>query len=285
MRKVPHASKSSYRADNRKTVINKGVYNVLGVGIHAVDYEYAVTEILNHARQRKPYAVSALAVHGVMTGHGDQQHKYRLNHLDLVSPDGQPVRWAIQWLHGVTLPDRVYGPFLTLKTCEAAAEAGLSIFCFGSSEKVLSQMVKSLRQRFPQLKIAGTRPSRFRRATKSEIEGDCQAILESGASIVLVGLGCPRQEVWAYEMRDRLSMPILAVGAAFDFIAGNLPMAPKWMQNTGLEWFYRLIKEPYRLWKRYLLLNPAFVWALAKSKSIKTSGAKCAEIPDHIGYG
>ncbi len=243
-------------------MINEGVHPVLGVNVHAVDYEEAVRRIVAAAQAGQPLAVSALAVHGVMTGYLDPIHRRRLNGLDLVVPDGQPVRWALRWLHGVKLRDRVYGPNLTLETIAAAAEAHLPIYFYGSTPETLERLTANLRRRFPGLVIAGAEPSKFRRTTAEEKEEIAARIRASGAKIVLVGLGCPRQEVWAYEYREALSMPLLAVGAAFDFHAGTLAQAPRWMQDRGLEWFYRLTREPKRLWRRYLILNPHYLTAV-----------------------
>src|SRR5205823_13604830 len=167
------------------------------------------------ARERRPLAVSALAVHGVMTGVLDREHRYRLNHFDLLVPDGQPVRWALNALHRARLKDRVYGPTLMLKTCERAAEEGLPIFLYGSTAEVLAELQANLLRRFPTLRVAGTMPSRFRRLSAAERDETAAAIRASGAALTFVGLGCPRQEVWAFEMREALSMPVLAVGAAF----------------------------------------------------------------------
>jgi N-acetylglucosaminyldiphosphoundecaprenol N-acetyl-beta-D-mannosaminyltransferase len=247
-------------------MIDRGKRDVLGVGIDVVDYEGAVERILAAARSRSPCAVSALAVHGVMTGVLDPEHKYRLNRLDLVTPDGQPVRWALRLLYGEALPDRVYGPTLTLRLCERAADAGLSVYLFGSRMEVLERLAANLRGRFPMLRIAGMQPSQFRRGTQADSAGLDARISASGADIVLVGLGCPRQEVFAYEHAPRLSRPVIAVGAAFDFHAGLLAQAPRWMQDRGLEWLYRLRMEPRRLWRRYLYLNPLYSLLLAAQK-------------------
>jgi N-acetylglucosaminyldiphosphoundecaprenol N-acetyl-beta-D-mannosaminyltransferase len=243
-------------------MIDLGKQNVLGIRVDAVDYEAAVERIAVAAHDRRPYAVSALAVHGLMTGVLDRAHRYRLNQFDLLTPDGQPVRWALGWLHGAKLVDRVYGPRLTLEVCKRAEQDGLSIFLFGGSEPLLEKLRSQLAERFPRLKIAGSTASRFRRLTPMERDEAVATIRNSGAAITLVGLGCPRQEVFAYEFRDALSMPVLAVGAAFNFIAGDLAQAPKYLQDRGLEWLYRLGKEPRRLWRRYLLLNPLYVWLL-----------------------
>ncbi|MDX1992181.1 MAG: WecB/TagA/CpsF family glycosyltransferase [bacterium] len=243
-------------------MIDKGKNNVLGVNINAVDYEAAVAKIVEAAKAKRGMAITALAVHGVMTGVMDETHRYRLNTFDLIVPDGQPVRWALNSLYKAKLPDRVYGPTLTLKVCEAAAKEGLPIYLYGSRQVVIDKFKENLEKKFPGLNIVGAQPSRFRQTTAEEKEQIAREIRDSGAAITFVGLGCPRQEVWAYEYRELLNMPILAVGAAFDFHAGTLAQAPKQMQNVGLEWLFRLIKEPRRLWRRYVILNPQYVTLL-----------------------
>ncbi|MBF9045519.1 WecB/TagA/CpsF family glycosyltransferase [Rhodobacterales bacterium LSUCC0031] len=239
-------------------MIDRGKKSVLGVDISVIDYDAAVSQIMAAANEKRAFGVSALAVHGVMTGATDPTHKFRLNALDIVAPDGQPVRWALRWLHREKLPDRVYGPTLTLKVCEAAEKERLSIYLYGSRQIVLEKLVEALSRKFPALKIAGSEPSKFRHLTENEVDELAIRIKSSGASIVFVGLGCPRQEVFAFENLKRIGLPLLAVGAAFDFHAGILAQAPRWMQNMGLEWLFRLTVEPRRLWKRYLLLNPYF---------------------------
>jgi exopolysaccharide biosynthesis WecB/TagA/CpsF family protein len=240
-------------------MIDRGKHNILGIRVDAVDYEAAVERIISAARQRRPLAVSALAVHGVMTGVLDPVQRFRLNQFDLLAPDGQPVRWALNLLHRARLADRVYGPSLMLRTCQRAADEGLPIFLFGGTAELLAALQRNLTARFGGLQIAGVRRSQFRRLSASERDETVAAIRASGAAITLVGLGCPRQEVWAFEFRELLSMPLLAVGAAFAFHAGDLPQAPPWLQDRGLEWLYRLLCEPRRLWRRYLLLNPLYV--------------------------
>ena len=244
-------------------MIDHGKKNLLGIGINAVDYDAAVASIIQAAHSGRPYGVSALAVHGIMTGVMDRQHCYRLNQLDMIVPDGQPVRWALNWLYRLGLQDRVYGPNLTLRVCEAAAREALPIFLFGSDGATLSRLEKQLKERFPNLQIAGSQASLFRCLSATEKEELVNRIRASGARITLVGIGCPRQEVWAYEFREALSMPIMAVGAAFAFHSGQLAQAPEWMQKRGLEWAFRLYREPKRLWKRYAVTNPAYVSLLA----------------------
>jgi len=249
-------------------MIDQGKHAILGVNIHAVDYEAVVERILAAARSGSPCAVSALASHGVMTGYLDPLYRRRLNGLDLVVPDGQPVRWALRWCYGLGLPDRVYGPTLTLKVVEAAATQGIAVYFYGSTEAILERLIANLKDWFPTLKIAGYEPSQFRKISATEKIEVVERIKQSGGHIVFVGLGCPRQEVWAYEYREALGMPILAVGAAFAFHAGLLPQAPSWMQKAGLEWLFRLLQEPRRLWRRTLLYPRFLVRVLLQAISV-----------------
>jgi N-acetylglucosaminyldiphosphoundecaprenol N-acetyl-beta-D-mannosaminyltransferase len=248
-------------------VIAAGKRNVLGVLVDAVDYEAATARIIEAARERHPYAVTALAVHGVMTGVLDRAHNARLNSFDLVTPDGQPVRWALNLLHQAGLADRVYGPTLTLKVLERCAAEGLPVYLYGSTEPTLARLVPAVERMFPALKLAGVEASKFRAAQPGEDVEIADRIRSSGARVVLVGLGCPRQEVWAYAMRPLLDMPLLAVGAAFDYHAGLLKNPPAWMQRYALEWLWRLGLEPGRLWRRYVLLNPAYLARLGAQKT------------------
>lgn len=243
-------------------MINLGKKNLLGICIDAVDYESAVERFIGAALDEVRYTTTALAVHGVMTGALDKEHRFRLNALDMIVPDGMPVRWGLNLIHKAGLPDRVYGPTLMLKICEAAAQQQLPIFLFGTSQETLDLLAKNLKAKFPSIQIAGAEPSRFRTLTDGETEDLVERIRSSGAKITFAGLGCPRQEIWAFEMGDRLRMPLFAVGAAFPFHAGTLPQAPSWMQRWGLEWLFRLTSEPKRLWRRYVYLNPAYLYLL-----------------------
>lgn len=244
-------------------MIDRGKKPVLGVLVSAVDYEAAVSRISTAAKARKPLAVTALAVHGVMTGVLDRAQRSRINGLDMVVPDGQPVRWALWLLHREVLPDRVYGPRLTALVCEAAATKGLSVYFYGSRRDVVEQLVKRTRQSYPDMRIAGWEASKFKRLTTEENQQILERIRASGADIIFVGLGCPRQEAFVFENRNAVGRPLVAVGAAFDFHAGVLRQAPQWMQSSGLEWVFRLVVEPKRLWRRYVYLNPLFCALIA----------------------
>lgn len=247
-------------------MIDQGKRSVLGVLVDAVDQDGAAQRILSAARENRPCAVSALAVHGVMTGVFDKTHRYRLNKLDLVTPDGQPVRWALNLLHRARLDSPVSGPDLTPRLCRDAAREGLPVFFYGSDEDTLTRLAAKMTERFPDLKIAGCEPSKFRTTTPQEKAEIAERIRDSGAKLVFVGLGCPRQETFAYEYRESLGVPVIAVGAAFDYQAGKLKRPPEWARRRGLEWLFRLLQEPRRLWKRYLVLNPVYATLLLLQK-------------------
>ncbi|MET0909274.1 MAG: WecB/TagA/CpsF family glycosyltransferase [Ilumatobacteraceae bacterium] len=241
-------------------MIDRGKVDVVGVNIDVVDYEGAVARIIGAATDHRALKVSALAVHGVMTGVDDPEHLARLNRFDLVTPDGQPVRWAMNWLYGTGLSDRVYGPNLTLHVCRAAVEADLSVYFYGTTPDTLEHLERRLPTLVPGIKIAGSAPSTFGRSTPDELDAAAALVRASGAAICFVGLGCPRQEVFVHENADRLGMPTIAVGAAFDFHAGLQPEPPQWIQRAGLQWLQRLVRSPRRLWRRYVILNPRYAF-------------------------
>ena len=202
-------------------MIDTGKRNVLGVLISAIDYDGALARIIDAAKNGQPLSVTALAVHGVMTGVLDNTHRHRLNRIDIVTPDGQPVRWATNWLHKSGLSDRVYGPELMIRLCERAAAERRPIFLFGADEEMLGKLQARLVERFPQIEIAGARPSRFRTMTADERDELVAEVNASGAKLMLVGLGCPRQEVFIYEMRDAVGIPMLAT---YSFGAESSPV-------------------------------------------------------------
>jgi N-acetylglucosaminyldiphosphoundecaprenol N-acetyl-beta-D-mannosaminyltransferase len=233
--------------------------NLLGILVDAVTYDVVVDRVFEAARTATGLSVSATAVHGVMEGVHDPAHGARLNAFDILTPDGQPVRWALNWLHQCGVRERVYGPELMLRCCERAAAEGFPIYLYGSTSDTLRPLKASLEQRFPGLKVAGMSQSRFGTIGPEAQEEIAAQVRASGARLVFVGLGCPRQEIFTWAMRDQVSLPMLAVGAAFDFHAGLATEAPAWMQRAGLQWLHRLAGNPRRLWRRYLLLNPEYV--------------------------
>ncbi len=231
---------------------------LFGIGINPTSYDEATAAVIEAAVARRSFAVSALATHGLMYGVLYPEFAEVLDRIDLVTPDGQPVRWAMNILLETRLQDRVYGPQLTEHVCAAAEREQLSVYLFGSTEETCRQLVEALGRRFPKLSVAGIQPDRFREASPEEDGGDVERIIRSGAHIVLVGRGCPRQERWVAAHRALIPAAMLAVGAAFDYLAGTLRPPPVWMQQVGLEWLYRLYQEPRRLWRRYLVTNTYF---------------------------
>lgn len=264
-------------------MIDRGKVDVVGVRVDAVDYEAAVGRVIDAAEASLPYRVSALAVHGVMTGVDDPEHLARLNDFDLVTPDGQPVRWAMNWLHHTALPERVYGPDLTLAVCRAAVDRDLSVYFHGSTRNTLEHLERRLPTLVPGIRIAGTSPSSFSTVSESELDELAATIRSTGAAICFVGLGCPRQEVFVYENAARLSMPCLAVGAAFDFHAGLQKEPPAWVQRGGLQWLQRLMRSPRRLWRRYVILNPRFACRVLWQRLGRYQSPASAD-PEFTGY-
>jgi exopolysaccharide biosynthesis WecB/TagA/CpsF family protein len=231
----------------------------------ATDYEGAVGAIIRAARRRVPAVVSLHAVHALVTASRDPALRRKVNTFQMIGPDGQPVRWAMNLLHGAGLRDRVYGPELTLRLCRRAAEEGISIYLYGSTPEVLDKLRHNLTAMFPALRIAGAESPPFRPLTAQEQEEMVRRVNQSGAGIMFIGLGAPKQDLFAYEHRDRIRAVQVCVGAAFDFHAGNKKTAPRWMQRAGLEWLFRLAAEPGRLWRRYLVTNSIFLTKLLAS--------------------
>lgn len=234
-----------------------------------VDYESASNIIMESASKQRSFGVSALAVHGLMESVKDKRLRSVINKIDLIVPDGQPVRWALNNFYNLEMKDRVYGPELTLQVLKKADDLGLKVYLFGSTVDTLDKFEKFIHSSFPKVIVSGVHEDRFRDATPEEDISDINKINESGAHIVLVGRGCPRQEFWVANHKGKINAVMMAVGAAFDFHAGTLRQAPKWMQDMGLEWFYRLLREPKRLWKRYLLTNSMFIYYYYKFRLLK----------------
>jgi N-acetylglucosaminyldiphosphoundecaprenol N-acetyl-beta-D-mannosaminyltransferase len=239
--------------------------DLFGVGVSVTTYEEASAVIIDAAKRKASLGVTALATHGLMMAVDDPELRGRVNQLDIVTPDGQPVRWALNSLHRAGLRDRVYGPDLARAVCAAAEREGLSVYLFGSTEQTCQAMVAELGRRYPRLQVADVQPDRFREATPEEDAGDVNRMNDSGAGVVLVGRGCPRQERWVADHLGRVHAPMLGVGAAFDYFAGNLKRPPAWMQRAGLEWLYRLAQEPRRLFRRYVVYNTKFLLRLGRS--------------------
>lgn len=233
-----------------------------------VDYDSASDIIIERAEARQSFGVSALAVHGLMTCLTDPNLAAVIDEIDLIVPDGQPVRWALNSFYKLGMKDRVYGPELTLRVLEKADQRKLKVFLYGSTESTLSKFEEFIRREFPDVSICGIHVDRFRESTPEEDDYDIKRINDSGAHVVLVGRGCPRQEFWVASHKNKVNAAMMAVGAAFDFHAGVLKQSPAWMQKRGLEWFYRLLQEPRRLFRRYLITNSHFIFTFLKHRFI-----------------
>lgn len=233
---------------------------IFGVPVTPTNYDEAVEYIMDAACKNISACIDFMPVHGLITATEDAMFGKAISEkFDMVCPDGQPVRWALNRFHKSNLTDRVYGPTLTLQLLKRAEGNSVPIYFYGSRCEVLEKLKANLLNKFPLLTIAGMESPPFRTLTEKENTEAAERIIDSGAKILLVGLGCPKQELWAAKNKELLPMPILCVGAAFDFHAGTLKQAPSWMQECGLEWLYRLYAEPGRLWKRYLIYNTKFI--------------------------
>lgn len=231
---------------------------ILGMRVDATSYERAARQVVEWSQSRESRYVCVSTVHMVMEAHDRPEFQRVVNDADLVTSDGMPLVWSLKAL-GVSSASRVYGPTLTPIVCQVAAEAGIPVGFYGGSEAVLDRMLDGLEQRFPELKVVYRHSPPFRSLTPDEEAQELEEIRASGARIVFVGLGCPKQERWMAAHRGQLDAVMLGVGAAFDFLAGNKRQAPAPVQSLGLEWLFRLVTEPRRLWKRYLYNNPRFV--------------------------
>jgi N-acetylglucosaminyldiphosphoundecaprenol N-acetyl-beta-D-mannosaminyltransferase len=247
---------------------------VLGVPLALTDYESTLDWIDAAVAARAQSYVCVAAVHTVMASQEDPALQAAVLGADFVVPDGQPLVWALRAL-GHPLEDRVYGPELMDRACARAARTGRRFYLYGGRNSgALVELTRMLRLRHPGLKIVGGYSPPFRALSDAENDAVAEDIRRSDADVVWVGIGVPKQEKWMAQMRDRLDAPVLiGVGAAFDFHAGLVPQAPARLQRLGLEWLYRLLQEPRRLWRRYARYNPRFVWMFALQLAERRRGA------------
>jgi N-acetylglucosaminyldiphosphoundecaprenol N-acetyl-beta-D-mannosaminyltransferase len=231
---------------------------ILGVAVQPTNYQAAVTQITSWAEQNESRYVCAANVHMVMEAHDSPSFMMVVNKADLVTPDGVPLVWAMRRL-GIPDQERVYGPDLMIKLIEASTYKSIPIGFYGSSPQVIERLINKIKKEYRSINIAYSFSPPFHPLSSEEDENIINNINSSGARILFVGLGCPKQERWMAQYKDKIHAVMIGVGAAFDFYAGTKPQAPVWMQKRGLEWLYRLFQEPGRLWKRYLYHNPRFI--------------------------
>ena len=236
--------------------------NVLGAQIDALSWDVAIDRLLGWARARESRYVTICNVHVVVSASRDAAYRDIINGSDMATPDGAPVAWMLR-RQGFAGQPRISGPDLMWALCERAAAKGLPVYCYGSTEPTLALLEARLRAAFPALRMTMESPP-FRALSAEEDAAAVERIHASGAGIVFVGLGCPKQELWMAEHRGGVNAVMIGVGAAFDFHAGTVQRAPAWMREHGLEWLHRLLSEPRRLWKRYLVTNTLFIVGAAR---------------------
>lgn len=245
------------------TVPMKSHRNILGMKVDVTSPEAAVGLIQAWSSDSVGHYVCVSNVHMCMECFDSKEFQSVVNSADLVVPDGRPLVWAQKML-GYASASQVRGMDLVLKTCERAADRGIKVGFYGGTCQILDDLQSVLHARYDNLKIVCLIAPPFRVLTKDEDKFYVNEIRDSGAQILFVGIGCPKQEYWMAEHKDNLGCVMLGVGAAFDFLAGRKRHAPHWMQVIGLEWLFRLLSEPRRLWKRYLKHNPRFLWYFSK---------------------
>ncbi|RZL03512.1 MAG: glycosyltransferase [Rubrivivax sp.] len=251
----------SLKQQVKKKIIRSGAY-VLDTFIDATSWDEAVKRIADWGAEHQSRYVTLCNVHSVVTGSQSARFSTVINGADMALPDGAPVAWALR-KEGFTQQERISGPDLMLRCLAEIERRGQSVYFYGSGDETLAKLQTRMMARFPKLKIAGMASPPFRKLTEQEAAEYTQKINDSGAHVVFVGLGCPKQEVWMSEHRGTVKAVMVGVGAAFDYHAGTLRRAPVWMQQRGLEWLYRFVCEPRRLARRYLETNSVFVTKLA----------------------
>lgn len=235
--------------------------DVLGVQVSSAGPDEVVDCIMNWAVLGRPAIVDFMPVHGLMEARRPDR-RGAMNQFDIVACDGQPVRWAMNKLHHVGIVERSYGPTIMERVCERSSQEGVGVYLYGSSPQAIERLCQVLPERFDGLQIVGAESPPYRSLTEDEEADVIARVNASGAGVLFLGIGCPKQEDFAFKHRAQIRSVQMCVGAAFDFHAGSLQMAPRWMQERGFEWLYRLIKEPRRLWKRYVKTNSKFVFLL-----------------------
>lgn len=232
--------------------------SILGLNIATSSYEETVQKSIEWARNRESRALFFANVHVVMEAFDNARFRDRINRADMINPDGMPLVWALRAL-GEPSASRVYGPDAMLAMLRRAESSGIPVGFYGGSESALELLTSSVRERFPDLAITFSMSPPFRPLTADEDAEIVRSIADSGARILFVGLGCPKQEAWIMDHVGRIPAVMFGVGAAFDFLAGSKPQAPRWMMRSGLEWVFRFVHEPRRLGGRYLKHNPRFI--------------------------
>jgi N-acetylglucosaminyldiphosphoundecaprenol N-acetyl-beta-D-mannosaminyltransferase len=235
---------------------------ILGMNVDATNYERTSSAVVEWSQRGQSRYICVATVNNAMESFDNPEFRRVMNQADLVTPDGMPLVWGLRLL-GVSHASRTYGPDLTPVVLKAAEALGIGVGFFGASQAVLEALLIEVRQRFPRVRISYAYSPPFRQLTSAEDRRVVDDVNRSGCRILFVGLSTPKQEYWMAAHRPGVQAVMLGVGAAFDFLAGTKPQAPRWMMRIGLEWLFRLATEPRRLWRRYLKHNPRFVFLFA----------------------
>jgi len=238
---------------------------VLNFPITLGSYDQFVHQVILLAEAKKSTYVCVAAVHQLIEAYKDQDFARISEEANLVSPDGMPITWALKFLYNIK-QDKVSGPDLLPSLLHEAEAKSLSVYFYGGTQQMLDRTTQEIKVRYPALQIAGSFSPPFRPLLEAEKLHSIQQINGSNANLVFVVLGCPKQERWMYEMKGKINATMVGIGAALPVLVGLQKRAPKWMQNSGLEWLYRLGQEPGRLWKRYLSTNSLFIYLVIAEK-------------------
>lgn len=251
------------QASKSKPFMRRGAH-VLDTHIDAIGWDEVISRIASWAAHRQSRVVALCNVHSVVTASQEPAFQTVLSQADLALPDGAPVAWALR-REGFSEQQRINGPDLTWRYLQVAEQLGQSVFFYGSTQDTLDRLLVTIKASFPKLKIVGMESPPFRELSEDEDQAYVDQINQSGANVLFVGLGCPKQEAWMAAHRGRIKAVMLGVGAAFDYHAGTIQRAPVWMQKIGMEWFHRLLSEPRRLFKRYTVTNSIFIFRMMKN--------------------
>lgn len=237
--------------------------SVLGTWIDALVWDDVIRQIMEWGAARESRYVCICNVHSVVTASRDPAFRQAVNSADMATSDGAPVAWALRKL-GFPAQERINGPDLMWRYLREAERAGQTVYFYGSTNETLEKLRAAIQREFPALEIAGMHSPPFRAVSATEDEAEVAEINQSGAHVVFVGLGCPKQEKWMAAHQGRVNAVMVGVGAAFDYHSGALKRAPLWWQHNGLEWLYRLVSDPRRLLKRYMVTNTLFIFGISR---------------------
>ena len=237
--------------------------SVLGMRVDELDYERVINQIRIWSAEGSSHYMCISTVHMVMESYDDPTFQAVVNAADLVGADGIPVIKVSGWL-GLDRQGRVFAPELLIRLSEVAAAEGIPVGFYGSTPTVIDDLVREVSTKFPKLNVAYSLSPPFRALSPDELDKVAEDINRSGARILFVGLGCPKQECWMNRMRGKVNATMIGVGWAFDVCSGHSKAAPEFIQNAGMEWFYRLMLNPRKLWRRHLRNNPRFLFLIGR---------------------